>query len=294
MAQLLPSLRFRFSFLSAGKAFLVLSFFLLLSGCTTKFAYNNADWLIHWYLDDYIDLNKNQRNQFDESFSAFISWHRKEELPRYLDWLKSIKAQLEDQTLSEQELFLGIQQANEQLFTFTRRLIDKAKPELQSLAATFTEKQKKRLVSALEKKTDETAKRFAKLKTIESQRKEYRQNFQEQIRERFGKLTREQLRQLDQWQQQIIPAFSQQLEARREWSRRLSVAFSHPAVSLMPLLSSERPWQSGEFKELIIHNRTLSEEFVAYMLATRTPKQHKKLMKELNKLIRTIESLQGK
>ena len=279
---------------TAGKVLLVLCFFLLLSGCTTRFAYNNADWLIHWYVSDYIDLNKQQRQQFDHSFARLMAWHREEELPKYSSWLKSIENQLQDKSLDEQTLTRHIQQANEQIFIFTRRIIDKAGPELVALAATLTDQQKKQLIKALQKQNDQTAKRFAKLKTLSAQRKEYRKNFQEELRERFGKLTSEQLRQLDQWQQQITPAYNQQLEARKEWNRRLSQALNSREYPLLSLFSPERPWQSSEFKELIVYNRNLSEEFVAYMLSSQTPKQHKKLMKELSKLIRTIESLQSK
>ncbi len=283
-----------FSSRSIGKPLLALLVLLMLSGCTTKFAYNNAGWLVHWYVDDYIDLNQQQKKQFDQSFEKFITWHRNEELPKYLNWLRSIQYQLNDPSLTEQELLQQIQQANEQIFIFTRRLIDKAKPELLALAETLTAQQKKQLLTALNKKNNKTVTRFAGLKTLSSQKKKYRKNFQEALRERFGKLTSEQIGQLNQWQQKITPAYSQQLAARREWSRQLEEAFSHPESSLAPLFSPDRPWQSSAFKEIIIYNRILSEDFVAYMLVTRTPKQQKKLFKELNSLIRTIDSLQSK
>ena len=31
---------------------------MLLAGCSTKFTYNNLDWLIHWYVDDYVEFGK--------------------------------------------------------------------------------------------------------------------------------------------------------------------------------------------------------------------------------------------
>ena len=44
---------------------IVLTILLLVSvtGCSSKFAYNNLDWLVYWYVDDYIEFSDQQEEQ---------------------------------------------------------------------------------------------------------------------------------------------------------------------------------------------------------------------------------------
>jgi len=59
------------------KLWLVLGF-LVLTGCSSKLAYNNLDWLIYWYMDDYVELNDSQEAIFDIKLEGWIDWHREE------------------------------------------------------------------------------------------------------------------------------------------------------------------------------------------------------------------------
>ena len=60
----------------------------LVSGCGFRFVYNHLDWWTNWYLDDYVTLNKQQKQVFDEQFEQLHLWHRKTQLPAYAQQLK--------------------------------------------------------------------------------------------------------------------------------------------------------------------------------------------------------------
>lgn len=64
----------------------------LLAGCTTSFTYNQLDWLIPWYVDGYVDLTRHQKKTLKAELEPFLSWHRNEELERYIDILDEIEA----------------------------------------------------------------------------------------------------------------------------------------------------------------------------------------------------------
>ena len=77
---------------------------IFLSACSsTTFLYNRLDTLIGWYVDDYVTLDKTQRDSFDVRLDALLAWHREEELPRYIDFLGRFDAQL-NQSLSAEQL----------------------------------------------------------------------------------------------------------------------------------------------------------------------------------------------
>ena len=70
---------------------------LALGGCSaTQFIYNRVDVLVRWYLDDYVTLDRDQRKRFDVRLDAFLEWHRREELPTYVELLDDALQILDD------------------------------------------------------------------------------------------------------------------------------------------------------------------------------------------------------
>ena len=47
------------------RSLLVVVFIIFLTSCSSKLAYNNLDWWVYWYLDDYVELN--ERNYSDNT-----------------------------------------------------------------------------------------------------------------------------------------------------------------------------------------------------------------------------------
>lgn len=65
---------------------------LLAGGCSTvRIAYNNLDAVAAWMAHDYFDLDAAQRDEFARRFEQLHTWHRREELPEYIRFLKTIQ-----------------------------------------------------------------------------------------------------------------------------------------------------------------------------------------------------------
>ena len=65
---------------------------LLVAGCAAQtLAYRHADWLILWKVDDYVDLNSDQKAFLRDRLKAHLVWHRTEALPVYEAFLHDIK-----------------------------------------------------------------------------------------------------------------------------------------------------------------------------------------------------------
>ncbi|MFK8042540.1 DUF6279 family lipoprotein, partial [Congregibacter sp.] len=68
---------------------------LLLTACSgTTFVYNRLDIILPWYLDRYVDLDRSQSQVFDAQLEGLLEWHRREELPRYVEFLNTIDEDL--------------------------------------------------------------------------------------------------------------------------------------------------------------------------------------------------------
>ncbi len=60
---------------------------LLLSACLVRMAYNNADWLLIWKIDDAIDLNAAQKDFLITHLKEHLRWHRETELEKTIAFL---------------------------------------------------------------------------------------------------------------------------------------------------------------------------------------------------------------
>ena len=62
----------------------------LLSACSAvKLAYNNGHELAWWWLSDYIDVKGDDRNTLRQAVHQLHEWHRREQLPSYVELLRS-------------------------------------------------------------------------------------------------------------------------------------------------------------------------------------------------------------
>src|SRR5689334_14742773 len=70
---------------------------LLLVSCSfTRFAYNQADTLASWTVDDYFGLNGTQKDEFNKRFERLYTWHRYEQLPDYAQFMRTAHTRMQD------------------------------------------------------------------------------------------------------------------------------------------------------------------------------------------------------
>ncbi|MCV4263737.1 DUF6279 family lipoprotein [Pseudomonas capsici] len=82
---------------------LLLSGFLMSACSTTTTFYNNVDWLVYIYIDDYVDLDSNQKMLLDARIKKWHAWHRSTELSKYKSDLVSLKEKLQAAPLSREQ-----------------------------------------------------------------------------------------------------------------------------------------------------------------------------------------------
>lgn len=87
----------------------------LLQGCSpTRIAYDNADVLLRWQVNHYLDLEGEQTGQLDRGLAALLSWHRAEALPHYARLANEMAARLQ-RGMKRQDLEWSYDALREQL-----------------------------------------------------------------------------------------------------------------------------------------------------------------------------------
>ena len=67
---------------------LIAAVVIVVVGCSTRFIYFHLDWLIPWYISDYISLDSEQKNMLEKRLLAQLEWHCRTQLPVYAEALR--------------------------------------------------------------------------------------------------------------------------------------------------------------------------------------------------------------
>jgi hypothetical protein len=261
----------------------------LLGGCSsTTFIYNRLDFILPWYLDDYVNLNRQQDDFLDEQLATFLSWHRNEELPRYLEILDSIDAAL-DRNLTADDIGAISLEFERAWFRLEARALD----WLLALGSELSDEQVGEFLGELWKKQEKYEKKYLGRSDDEYREDSY-DSMLDNMQDYLGRLNDGQREVLEGASASLIRSDTVWLEERAEWLRRLEV-----------FLQREPGWQ-GRIREAIANrSETLSEDYLrlydhnlrviytalAEVLNSRTEKQDRRLRNRLSDLRKDLETL---
>lgn len=130
---------------------LLLVFSLLLAGCSTlSLGYNQLPRLAAWWIDGYLDLDRDQGRQLDAALQELHRWHRREELPRWQALLARADS-LWDDGVNEAEL----QALEDEAAASFERTLARAAPLATPLLASLRPAQWERLQRRLRERLDD-------------------------------------------------------------------------------------------------------------------------------------------
>ncbi|MGJ8675698.1 MAG: DUF6279 family lipoprotein, partial [Pseudoalteromonas sp.] len=123
---------------------------LFLCSCSASFTYNNLSWLSSFWVDDYVDLNKQQNKQLKKIIETTQHWHRSTQLPAYKQDIQNIKTLfnegLKPVRLKEHVVFAK---------KHWRNLLEFAYLPLAELGENLTPLQRKTFINNIQEKIDE-------------------------------------------------------------------------------------------------------------------------------------------
>lgn len=121
-------------------------------------------WLSSFWIDDYIDLNKNQSKQLKKIINTTRDWHRQVELPKYKTDLFDLR-QLINQGADTAQLMVKIEQVKQHW----HNLLSYASDPLVELGVSLTSSQRKQLLTNIRKDIDDEIQEYASLSDKERQ-----------------------------------------------------------------------------------------------------------------------------
>ncbi len=160
---------------------------LLITACSTvRFAYNQGDTLIRWWIDDHIGLTAEQEFLTRELLEQQFWWHRTEQLTDVSKTLEELRRQL-NRPLSTQE----VSQFSDDLKKFIYTIAKKTTPDAAKIFVTLQSNQIEKMQKRMQKGNDKFVKEWLP-PSIEKQNKVRADKVIDRVEWLFGSINKEQ------------------------------------------------------------------------------------------------------
>jgi len=175
-------------FLQRFRVLCLIAVVLAVAACSSvRFAYNQGDTLLYWWLDAYVDLDSEQKGPVKEDIDELITWHRKTQLKDYSQLLATAQQQLAAGNVTQADLKTHYREIKSR----TELLAYKALPELADLALSVKPEQIANIEQKFNKNNETFRKKFVKIDNEQKQKLRYKKSM-EQFELWFGSFSSEQ------------------------------------------------------------------------------------------------------
>jgi hypothetical protein len=257
-------------------------------GCTLQFAYSRLDWIVPWYLRDYVTLDAGQRVALDARLTARLDWHCRTHVPEYAVTLREAQALLAGDTVEAAALepFLSRGEA------WWGEVLAALEPDARVLLAGLANEQVDELRQAFARKQREVREEF-----LDGSDAARIARMEKRLQRWFGRMTPAQRERIAAWSAALSPTTEAWLEQRARWQgalldalqvRRDQAAF---AARLAPLLTPQQAYWPEAYREGVARNRALTLALLADVFNLAPEAQRARLNRELDALAGQFESL---
>jgi hypothetical protein len=273
------------------RIFLVIPIVILMSGCAVKFIYNQLDWLIPWYLDDYVSLTAEQENMLDQRLEEYLSWHRQKQLAVYADFLDEIALASEDGfSLTElDEIQFRTEIFGDQLFA-------RLAPAMVDLFVSLDDEQVDELFVNFEQENEKYYKKFVE-REEQFQRAKRFNDMRKFIQRWTGELNEKQIERIERWSEQYQLMGEDFLLARKVWQQHLKEILNRRIEreffeqSLINLFANRRLGRSSEYDKKLKYNKLLLEKLELDLDQSLYTQQRSHMIRTLNNYAQDFREL---
>ena len=276
-----------------ARVWVVIALFVVSACSSTTYVYNRLDFLLPWYMDDYVDLDAEQEAYLDELLVPFLAWHRAHELPVYLTALNRIEDSLNQPLTAE---IVGT------LFTEFElawlRLQSEGLERLLDLGASLSDEQIAAFLEALWEQQREFEEEY-----LERDEEEFFEDNADNTRDTFqdylGKLSDDQKQWVRDGSRRLLRSDQVWLKERAQWLTELGILLTREPgwqERVRVAVSAKNNTMTPEYQRIYEHNMDAIYQLAAQVLNARSERQSRHLRGKLADVREDLETLiaQGK
>jgi hypothetical protein len=259
-------------------------------------AYENAETLIGWEADSYLDLDRAQRDWLDRQVASRQAWHRKTQLPRYAATLTEVARAAEKRPLAPADL--------QRIEATVRSWLDDTTAQGLGVAAELFAKLSdaqvehfRAEIEALNRKTAEKADDETPAERQERQVEQLVTRYEDML----GDLTPAQLRSIEQSVAAMQSERAHRMAYWRRWQGELFALLARRrmapdcfAAQFTRMAMDRERWYTPELRAIRAHNGRQQRELMASLLTGMTPAQRQHFAKRADDWAKLFADLSRK
>ena len=260
----------------------LLIFTLALGACSrVGLAYRNLDVIIPWSLSDYVDMNGEQKDWFNERLKTHLSWHCTTQLPGYLDWLDRLQTMVETNQVSDAALQARTAEARQAIADTARQITPSAIELLQGL----DDKQVAEMNDAFAKDLRKREREYVK-PPLAQQIAERGARMDKRLTDWLGPLSVTQEQRVMAWSTALGDQNAHWIANRAHWQQQFSAAVAQRNSAEFPqrietlLVNRERLW-TPEYQKAYANTEAQARALFVDLMADSTPQQRQRLLKKI-------------
>ena len=260
----------------------VITLSLALGACSrVGLAYRNLDAIVPWTLSDYLNMNGEQKDWFNERLKEHLSWHCTTQLPGYLDWLDRLQVMVETNQVTDAALQTRVQEAKQAIAQTAREITPSAIELLQGL----DDKQVAEMNDAFAKDQNKRQERYLK-PSLDQQIKARSQRMEKRLNDWLGPLSATQQLRVVAWSNALGDQNTQWIANRVHWQKQFSAAVAQRQSPEFPqrietlLVNRESLWTPA-YRQAYVSTEAQARALFVDLMAESTPEQRQQLLKKI-------------
>lgn len=276
------------------KFVLLSSFVIVLTGCGPRLIYPHLEWLIPWYVSDYISLDDTQKNMLQKRLLKQLDWHCRTQLPAYAESLRAIGRDFAD---AEQPInYAKIRFHINKLMELYKGLLKQIGPDIHAILITASDAQITELFDNLKKQNQEFKAEYVNLPIPQLNENRQKRSIK-RLKYWISNLTAGQKEAISAWSSQLVPTSKDWLQNREilqtEARRLLSQRGSSPELSatLLELIVNSDQMRTAAYQAKIDANIDMTIQLIIRLDRLITPQQRSYLLKRIESLAADFDKL---
>ena len=260
----------------------LLVFTLALGACSrVGLAYRNLDVIIPWTLGDYLDMNGEQKDWFNERLKEHLNWHCTTQLPGYLEWLDRLQTMVETNQVTDAALQARTTEAKMAIAETARQITPSAIELLQGL----DDKQVAEMNDAFAKDLRKREKEYVK-PPLAQQIAERGARMDKRLTDWLGPLSVSQEQRVMAWSTALGDQNTQWIANRAHWQKQFSETVAQRQSPQFPqqietlLVDRERLW-TPQYRQAFANTEAQARSLFVDLMAESTREQRQRLLKKI-------------
>lgn len=259
--------------ISMLRKILLLMMACLLAGCGARLLYSNVDWFVVDYVEDYVELEGEQKSWLKQRVELLTQWHRHNEIPDYITHL-DLLIDLDLSTFTAEQL----QEQERQIQHFGERILKELEPQLVTLVGQLSDQQASEFMTSLRSRHSKFQKKYQSMDDDEL-REVYAERVTENVEYWFGSVTPEQDKLIQRWASEVEVTVSDwteyQTQLRIAIKQMLAERQDPQVVSpiLQRILFQPRSYYSADLERKVAHNRQVMSQYLVPIVNMATERQ---------------------